>query len=56
MKAAQVISPREPLELRELPNPEPAGKQVVVQVHSSGVCHSDIHIGKEVMKVPRDSS
>jgi alcohol dehydrogenase, propanol-preferring len=44
MKAAQVISPKEPLELRELPNPDPAGKQVVVQVHSSGVCHSDIHI------------
>lgn len=44
MKAAQVISPREPLELRELPNPEPVGKQVVVQIHSSGVCHSDIHI------------
>ena len=27
-----------------MPNPDPGGKQVVVQVHSSGVCHSDIHI------------
>lgn len=44
MKAAQVVRPREPLELKELPNPDPGGKQVVVQVHSSGVCHSDIHI------------
>jgi alcohol dehydrogenase, propanol-preferring len=44
MKAAQVVRPREPLELKELPSPDPRGKQVVVQVHSSGVCHSDIHI------------
>lgn len=44
MKAAQVVRPREPLELKELPNPDPGDKQVVVQVHSSGVCHSDIHI------------
>ncbi len=44
MKAAQVVRPKEPLELKELPNPDPGDKQVVVQVHSSGVCHSDIHI------------
>lgn len=44
MKAAQVVRPREPLELKELPSPDPRSKQVVVQVHSSGVCHSDIHI------------
>jgi alcohol dehydrogenase, propanol-preferring len=44
MKAAQVVRPREPLELKELPIPDPRGKQVVVEVHSSGVCHSDIHI------------
>lgn len=44
MKAAQVVRPREPLELKELPNLDPGGKQVVVQVNSSGVCHSDIHI------------
>lgn len=44
MKAAQVIRPNEPLQLKELPNLDPGDKQVVVQVHSSGVCHSDIHI------------
>lgn len=44
MKAAQVVRSREPLELKELPIPDPRGKQVVVEVHSSGVCHSDIHI------------
>lgn len=44
MKAAQVIKPKTPLEIKELPNPLPQGKQVLVRVHSSGVCHSDIHI------------
>jgi propanol-preferring alcohol dehydrogenase len=44
MKAAQVVRPNKPLELKELPNPDPKGKQVVVHIQSSGVCHSDIHI------------
>ena len=44
MKAAQVMKPKTPLGIKELPNPLPQGKQVLVRVHSSGVCHSDIHI------------
>lgn len=44
MKSAQVINPKEPLQIQELEDPTPKGKQVVVKVESAGVCHSDIHI------------
>ncbi|HJS64027.1 MAG TPA: alcohol dehydrogenase catalytic domain-containing protein [Nitrososphaeraceae archaeon] len=44
MKAVQVIKPKEKLEERKLVNPKPRGKQVVVEINSAGVCHSDIHI------------
>ena len=56
MKAAQVVRPREPLELKELPNFDPGGKQVVVQVHSSGYVTVIFTFRKAVMKVPRDNS
>jgi propanol-preferring alcohol dehydrogenase len=59
MKAAQVIRPKQPLEVRNLKIPIPRGKQVLVDVASAGVCHSDIHIWEggyegakgEIMKV-----
>lgn len=44
MKAAQVIKPKKPLELREITTPVPKDKQVLVTVESAGVCHSDIHV------------
>ena len=59
MKAAQVMRPKQPLDVRNLQKPEPRGKQVVVDIASAGVCHSDIHIWEggyegakgEIMKV-----
>lgn len=33
-----------PLEAIETQTPEPRGTEVLVQVHHSGVCHSDVHI------------
>jgi alcohol dehydrogenase, propanol-preferring len=59
LKAAQVIKPKEPLEIRNTPTPDPKGKQVLVDVLSAGVCHSDLHIWEggyegvkgEIMKV-----
>jgi alcohol dehydrogenase, propanol-preferring len=59
LKAAQVIKPKEPLEIRSIPTPDPKGKQVLVDVLSAGVCHSDLHIWEggyegvkgEIMKV-----
>lgn len=59
MKAAQVIRPKQPLEVRNLKTPVPKGKQVLIDIASAGVCHSDIHIWEggyegvkgEIMKV-----
>ncbi len=36
--------PREPLQLRELPEPEPAAGQVRLRVSACGVCRTDLHI------------
>ena len=44
MKSARIVKPHEPLELQQLDIPKPMGPQVLVKVHSSGVCHSDIHL------------
>ena len=44
MKAARIVKPKESLEIQELETPKPNGSQVLVKVHSSGVCHSDIHL------------
>lgn len=59
MKAAQVIRPKLPLEVRDIETPVPKGQQVVVDIESAGVCHSDIHVWEggyegskgEIMKV-----
>ncbi|PJB99085.1 MAG: zinc-binding alcohol dehydrogenase [Nitrosopumilales archaeon CG_4_9_14_0_8_um_filter_34_10] len=59
MKAAQVITPKEPLVINEIETPVPKGHQVLVKIESAGVCHSDIHVWEggyegikgEIMKV-----
>lgn len=42
MKALQLISSGAPLELRDLPEPEPEAGEVIVHVAGCGVCHTDI--------------
>ncbi|MDN5845972.1 MAG: alcohol dehydrogenase [Candidatus Nitrosocosmicus sp.] len=44
MKSARTTKPHEPLEVQQLEIPKLMGPQVLVRVHSSGVCHSDIHL------------
>jgi propanol-preferring alcohol dehydrogenase len=44
MRAARIVKPKESLQVQQLENPKPRGSQVLVKVHSSGVCHSDIHL------------
>lgn len=44
MKSARIIKPNEPLQIQEIDTPKPRGQEVLVKVHSSGVCHSDIHL------------
>jgi alcohol dehydrogenase, propanol-preferring len=44
MRAMQIIEWGKPLEMREYPDPEPHGEEVLLRVESAGVCHSDVHI------------
>ena len=44
MKAAQIVEPDKPLELNQIEISEPTGTQVLVNVVSTGVCHSDLHL------------
>ena len=44
MEAAQIVTPKKPLEIKQLETPKPRGSQVLIKVQSSGVCHSDIHL------------
>jgi propanol-preferring alcohol dehydrogenase len=46
MKAAVVPELGAPLEIRDLPLPEPGHGQVLVRVESSGLCHTDIHAAR----------
>ena len=48
MKAAVLTSPervsQHPLEIREVPQPEPAPGQLLLRVRACGVCRTDLHI------------
>jgi alcohol dehydrogenase, propanol-preferring len=44
MKAARIVKLNEPLQVQEIQTPTPKGTQVLVKVHSEGVCHSDVHV------------
>ncbi|NUR28773.1 MAG: alcohol dehydrogenase catalytic domain-containing protein, partial [Catenulispora sp.] len=43
MKAAVVTDFGKPLEIQDLPVPEPGPGQVLVEMEASGLCHTDIH-------------
>jgi len=43
MKAAVVTGFSAPLEIREVPIPEPGPGDVLVRMETSGLCHTDIH-------------
>ncbi len=47
MKALQLVSGGEPLELRDLPVPVAAAGEVLVKVAGCGVCHTDIGFWKD---------
>jgi propanol-preferring alcohol dehydrogenase len=46
MRAAVVPSLGAPLEIRELPIPDPGPGQVLVHIEASGLCHTDIHAAR----------
>ena len=44
MRAMVLDAPRRPLHEAELPDPEPAGDQVLLSVRACGVCRTDLHV------------
>ena len=44
MKSYCVVEWHKPFEMIEREDPTPTGREVVVRVRRSGVCHSDVHI------------
>jgi alcohol dehydrogenase, propanol-preferring len=44
MRAMVLDAPKAPLREAELPDPEPADGQVLLEVHACGVCRTDLHI------------
>ena len=43
MRAAVVTDFRSPLQVQDLPIPEPGAGEVLVRIETSGLCHTDIH-------------
>ncbi len=44
MKTAILKSPKEPLEIEDVPQPKPAAGEVLLRVRACGVCRTDLHI------------
>jgi alcohol dehydrogenase, propanol-preferring len=44
MKAAVVRSFDRPLEIEDLPIPEPGPEQVLVRIEACGLCHTDFQL------------
>ena len=55
MKAAVVPTLGAPLEIRDVPVPEPGPGQVLVKIETCGLCHTDIHAARGEWPVkPKD--
>lgn len=46
MRAAVVVAPDAPLEIRDVPIPRPGPGEALVRVLTSGVCHTDLHAAR----------
>jgi propanol-preferring alcohol dehydrogenase len=44
MQAMVLDAARQPLQLRQVPVPQPDDQQVLIRVHACGVCRTDLHI------------
>ena len=43
MKAIRLVHQGRPLELHDVPMPQPGAHDVLIRVKAAGVCHSDAH-------------
>lgn len=48
MKAVVLKEFGKPLSIEEIPEPVPDQGQVLIQVEASGVCHTDLHIVRDL--------
>ena len=53
MRAAVLVSPREPLEVRELPDPVAGPGEVALTVRACAVCRTDLHLRDAEIEAPR---
>ena len=53
MRAMVLMAARQPLTMMELPVPEPAPDQVLLRIHTCGVCHTDLHIIEGELTKPK---
>ena len=44
MRAMVLETPGQPLQFREVPAPRPGPEQVLIRVHTCGVCRTDLHV------------
>src|SRR5437016_13400414 len=44
MKAAVVPAVSSKWEVKEIPTPKPGPNQVLIKIHASGLCYTDVHI------------
>jgi alcohol dehydrogenase len=44
MKAAVIPSLRGKWEIKDIPTPEPGPNQVLIKIHASGLCYTDVHV------------
>ena len=51
MLAAVVPSVNANWEVKEVPKPQPATDQVLIKIHASGICYTDVHITKGALGV-----
>ncbi|HDI51771.1 alcohol dehydrogenase [candidate division KSB1 bacterium] len=42
-----------PLQLVELPDPEPASHEIRIRIHSCGICHTDLHTIEAELPLPK---
>ena len=54
MRAAQLMRPNSPLEVRRIPVPKPQNGELLVKIEASGICHTDLHV-REAVKFPPGS-
>ena len=53
MRAMVLVEPKRPLQMMELPIPEPQAGQVLIKVEACGVCRTDLHIYDGELAHPR---